>query len=418
MISIVLYNIDMIKVNFNITLILLLIIFLEVVVSAKEKGPTSILFIKYGSREIKLEKDFFIINDKAYVNENFLPIFFDLSLKTNQYTKKHIIQNVRVFIQSPLSTNYVMNGRKIFYIEDPFIEREEGVFLSEDIFTKVISKALLKNISVKKKTINIQDMKGSQSLANKYMTKFNGVLERIIIDPGHGGADEGAHPSDKSLAEKNIVLGIVKDLKSFIEANSKLKVFLTRNKDEFVPLRARTQMGNNIRANLFISIHLNASENIKASGFEVFISDPDTTDEEAALIAKVENSVLRFEKEDYKKFILEDIFADMKTNSYKADSLQFAEILMSNNKIFKSRGISQAPFVVLTGLNMPSVLLELGFITNAKDKAILLSRHNKQKIIKNIFYSIMEFKRKFDEKYSGSNEKEGSIEEPIKVENI
>jgi N-acetylmuramoyl-L-alanine amidase len=376
------------------------------------------LEIKYGKEHRTLKDGFFLYEGRIYINENILSEFFKLTHSVNYYTNKYLVKGQSQFLQIPFDTDYVMTGGEIFRIKEPVLEREEGHYLSEAIFLRVLQKVLSARISLTRINLESENLLGElKKTLNLTKNLIKGeVLERIIIDPGHGGEDEGAVYG--TFKEKDLALDIAKRLKAYIEANSKIEVFLTRKKDEFIPLKARTKKGNAVKGNLYVSIHMNAAKDSKSAGYEVYVSDPEVTDEAAALLAKVENSVLRFEDEDYGKSVLDEIFSDITSNSYKTDSLEFAEIVMRHNKVFKSRRIMQAPFAVLMGLNMPSILIEIGFLSNDKDRNKFKSDVQKQTMVKNIFHSIIEYKNKFDKKYKAPANFGDNLDKKLEEEDL
>jgi len=335
----------------------------------------------------------------VYIDEGIIKKFLGISLFLNTISNKFIITAPRIYIEAVLNTDYIVFAGNVYNVFEPILEREGKFYISETMITEIFSKALMQNIEFEKSKLFLKNQEKVKAEIDDLAIVNKDCFNTVVIDPGHGGEDEGAVTGQ--YKEKNIVLQIAKRLKTIIEANSKLKVFLTRSEDYFFPLRARTKVEDRVKANLFISIHLNSSENIKAQGYEVFVLDADTTDEEAAFIAKVENSVLKYEAEVQAsdKIIIDDILADISISSYKEDSMKFAEILVKNNKLFKSRGIKQAPFVALMGLNMPSVLLEVGFISNESDREKLIGKTGQENIVTSILYSIMEFKEKYNLKY-------------------
>lgn len=187
---------------------------------------------------------------------------------------------------------------------------------------------------------------------------------KIVIDPGHGGKDLGAFIVD--LREKDIVLTIAKIMEEKIGKNSEFEVILTREEDIFMPLEERTAIANSRGADLFVSIHLNASANEEAYGIETYFLNI-TDDKEAQRIAARENATTEQELSD-----LQMILKDLLLTSKMEDSSRLAkyihqfllsELQKSYDEI-KDRGVKHAPFYVLIGAEMPSVLVEASFITN------------------------------------------------------
>lgn len=201
------------------------------------------------------------------------------------------------------------------------------------------------------------------------------VLRSIVIDPGHGGKDVGAQSRDGKFYEKDLALSFARQLKKNIEKKLKLKVVLTRNSDIFVSLEDRVGKANKLKADLFISIHLNAAKRKGAHGFEVFFLSADASDTYSKEVAEAENRYLcGFEgtkNNNDREALLTFILQDLAKNEYLSESKYFASVINDSlSKKYKnreSRRIRQAPLCVLAGVMMPAVLLELGFITNSTD---------------------------------------------------
>lgn len=198
-------------------------------------------------------------------------------------------------------------------------------------------------------------------------------VNRIVIDPGHGGKDFGASGIIKGVYEKDITLMIAKKLAERIRETLKCEVILTRTTDRYLTLEERTAIANTINADLFISIHTNAARNQDAYGVETFFLNL-ATDDESIMVAARENATSTKNISDLHS-ILTDLMKNAKINesSRLADSVQNA--LYSNLKVkysnVKNKGVKQAPFYVLLGARMPSILIETSFITNERECARL-----------------------------------------------
>jgi len=193
-------------------------------------------------------------------------------------------------------------------------------------------------------------------------------VKKIIIDPGHGGKDPGAMAF--GLKEKDIVLNIAKQLAPVLEKELHCKVILTRDHDVFVPLEERTAIANTQNGDLFISLHINAHPSAKVHGVETYYLNL-TTNAEAMRVAARENATSTHQMSD-----LQDILSDILKNSKINESSRLAQQV--HNSIvteaqnggytdMKNLGVKQAPFYVLIGAQMPAILIEIAFISNAKD---------------------------------------------------
>jgi len=218
----------------------------------------------------------------------------------------------------------------------------------------------------------------------------------IVIDPGHGGEEDGAI-GPKGLKEKNLVLSISKKLKNIIEQRSGLKVFLTRDGDQAKSLDERVSIANNLKADIFISIHANASVRKNAKGAETYFLSLNATDEDARRLSQIENLGSEIEENSDLKLILWDMAqsAFLKQSSILAESVQ-----MELNSLLKTtdRGVKQAPFKVLMGVTAPAILVEVGFLTNPEEEGMLSSDSFQEKIAEAIYRGILRFIRE-REKY-------------------
>ncbi|MCP4580583.1 MAG: N-acetylmuramoyl-L-alanine amidase [candidate division Zixibacteria bacterium] len=225
-------------------------------------------------------------------------------------------------------------------------------------------------------------------------------IDVIVVDPGHGGEDTGAI-GPKGTQEKVINLDISKKLKKELEDEG-FTVILTRDNDRFVSLADRTQIANEAGADLFISIHANASAtNKKARGYiSFFLSDAKTDQARAA--AALENASIRFESTEKQKDYVSDIdfiILDMVQSEFLKESADLAAMIEQNidkqTKI-NSRGVDQAGFFVLNKAYMPSVLVESAFISNKDDEKLLKSKKTRNNIAKSIRAAVVDFKKKYE----------------------
>ncbi|MDW7646225.1 MAG: N-acetylmuramoyl-L-alanine amidase [Desulfuromonadales bacterium] len=220
------------------------------------------------------------------------------------------------------------------------------------------------------------------------------VMRRIVIDPGHGGKDPGAiGPS--GVFEKDIVLKLAKALKPRLEKDLGVEVLLTRDRDIFIPLEERTAFANKVGADLFISLHANASPSRKAYGIETYYLNFSKNDKAAALAAR-ENGTSLKEVGDL-ELILFDLMANAKINesSRLAAEIQnsLVNVLSKNYSKVKDLGVRQGPFYVLLGATMPSVLVETAFISNKMEESRLLSDKYRDRTVAAISQGVRNYTR-------------------------
>lgn len=229
-------------------------------------------------------------------------------------------------------------------------------------------------------------------------------INTVVIDAGHGGHDPGCHYG--KFQEKNITLAIALKLGRMIKANYKdVRVIYTRNDDTFVPLIDRAGIANKAKADLFISIHVNANHKPGVFGTETYTMGPHKTNDNLE-VAKRENEVVLLEadyKENYEGYDPKspeaDIIFSLYQDAYMVQSLslaRFVEHEMQGTVKRTSRGVKQAGFVVLWKTAMPSVLIETGFLSNAKEREFLAGEAGQNSLAKGIYNAFAKYKAKIE----------------------
>ena len=218
-----------------------------------------------------------------------------------------------------------------------------------------------------------------------------GQKKLIILDAGHGGQDPGAVGPD-GVKEKEIALSIVEKLKAMLDRDGSYETILTRSDDTFVPLVERTNLANEKKADLFISVHCNASPNRSMNGFEVYFLSENASDSEAQATAIFENSAVHFEKNpSAQQAKLQDVLWSMAVNEFINESSELSSLIdeeVSNTNKVDNRGVKQAGFFVLRGAAMPAVLVETAFISNEKEESKLKKAKFQKDIARLIYLGI------------------------------
>ncbi len=244
--------------------------------------------------------------------------------------------------------------------------------------------------------------------ANKLFTVFVflfvsatlcGQTKTIVIDAGHGGKDPGA--MGKHSKEKNITLAIALKVGNYIEENmDSVKVIYTRKTDVFVRLEDRAKMANSAGADLFVSIHANAIANTRVSGTETYVMGLHKTDDNLKL-AVTENSSIFYEKhyktsysgynpQSPETYIVMNLFQSV----YQQKSIQLAEKVQEQFRTRAGRrdkGVKQAGFLVLWQTTMPSVLVEVGFVSNLAEERFLSEDYGQSIIASAIYRAVKEY---------------------------
>ncbi|MBA7510640.1 hypothetical protein ES705_02627 [subsurface metagenome] len=256
------------------------------------------------------------------------------------------------------------------------------------------SAKLIPYITYTRLEFDVEDINAFLERENEvvFYHKISKKVNLIVIDPGHGGIDPGA-VGKKGLYEKDANLAIAKYLDRLIKDTLGIKIIMTREKDIYLSLKARTSIANSNSADLFVSIHCNASaKSSKMKGFETyFLSEARTT--EARAVAMRENASLKFDGIEPTD-VVSDILIDLAQTAHLEESNRFAEFIQDNAKRqlpISSRGVKQAGFYVLRGAFMPSILIECAFVSNLEEEKLLKQKSFRKKLAYCIFCGIKNF---------------------------
>jgi N-acetylmuramoyl-L-alanine amidase len=234
-------------------------------------------------------------------------------------------------------------------------------------------------------------------------------LKTIVLDAGHGGHDSGA-TGPTGLMEKDLVLDVTRRVAKLVEARLGLKVLLTRDSDNFVPLRDRTSFANRQHADLFVSIHANAHREASTDGVETYFLSSEATDSAARQVAALENGVVQLEQPTGRGAgqvdIVKAILWDLAQSEFQVESSRLAEVVhdsMTQTLRISNRGVKQAGFYVLGGAAMPAILLEIGFVTNPREERKLKDTKYRDEIARAIYAGLAEYKRTWDQRARASS---------------
>ena len=370
------------------------IIFLFSLLSAKTESKIKVFEnnILVGEISTIQNKNLFSVNDfieitnsKKFINDKTQKAVFYVD------NKKIKISNQITFIEIEDTlfqlSSKVINKNGVYYLPT---ESFFGIIqdLSDSSSIKYTNNEIrFTSISVDKKIV-----KKKVDLRSK---KEKWEFKTIVIDAGHGGKDPGA-VGYKGTKEKDIALDVAKRLEKKLSKNMNVKVVMTRDEDVFLRLSERTKIANESNGNLFISIHTNAAEDRRASGFETFLIGPNKN-EAAVRVAARENAVLELEGVAGKKLTNEDLIqATIAQSAFASKSEQFASMVQKEIKKrvqSRDRGVKQAGFYVLMGASMPNVLVELGFISNPSEEKKLRSPQYRDQLATAIYRAVEQYKK-------------------------
>jgi N-acetylmuramoyl-L-alanine amidase len=232
---------------------------------------------------------------------------------------------------------------------------------------------------------------GTRSLVRSLGLK----LSRVVIDAGHGGHDAGSS-GPGGYTEKELVLDVAQRLKELVETELGAEVVMTRSDDTFVPLESRTEIANQQEADLFISIHANSSRIRAARGVETYFLNF-TSSREALETASRENAASERSIHELQDLVKKIMLRD-KVDESRELAQQIQHSMAARKNAGTDRGVKQAPFIVLIGANMPSILAEICFISNPQEEKLVRTAENRQAIAQSLFEGV----RSYAESLSGT----------------
>ena len=240
----------------------------------------------------------------------------------------------------------------------------------------------------------VASKKGKKLPASALAKQLSLGVRRIVIDPGHGGKDYGAPGYLKGVHEKKVVLQISRRLAKKLKKELNCEVIMTRNSDRFLTLEERTAFANTKNADLFISLHTNASRDKRAYGIETYFLNL-ATDDEAIRVAAMENATSKKNISDLQT-ILNDLMQNAKINEssrlagYVQTSI-YNNLRQKGYSRIKSKGVKQAPFYVLLGAQMPAILIETSFISNSQECKRLVNPKYQERLCEGIVLGIKKY---------------------------
>lgn len=259
---------------------------------------------------------------------------------------------------------------------------------------------------------SVKASSGSLKASSQSLTRALGLkINRVVIDAGHGGHDVGTL-GPNGAREKDVVLDVAQRVAKLIQERLGAEVVMTRDDDTFIPLQERTTIANRYKADLFLSIHANSSPAPQVAGTETFYLNF-TSNQSALDVASRENAGAEKSVGE-----LKDLIQSITLNDKLQESRMFAEEIersisanaAKNNAVARDRGIKRAPFVVLIGAQMPSVLAEIGFLSNVRDEKNLMKPEYRQKVAEALFKGVSQYSQSlshFETSGSGAGEPGG-----------
>ena len=318
----------------------------------------------------------------------------------NNKTQKAVfyVDNKKIKISNQIT--FIEIEDSLFQLSSEVVNQNGVYYLPTESFFGIIQN-LSDSSSIKytnneiRFTSNFADKKIVRKNVDLRSEKEKWEFKTIVIDAGHGGKDPGA-VGYRGTKEKDIALDVAKRLEKKLSKNMNVKIIMTRDEDVFLRLSERTKIANENNGNLFISIHTNAAEDRRASGFETFLIGPNKN-EAAVRVAARENAVLELEGTTGKKLTNEDLIqATIAQSAFASKSELFASMVQKEIKKrvqSRDRGVKQAGFYVLMGASMPNVLVELGFISNPSEEKKLRSPQYRDQLATAIYRAVEQYQK-------------------------
>jgi len=313
---------------------------------------------------------------------------YNLVCKWDSLSQVISLKGYSLSAKALIDSNIVLVDEKKLFLNDNIRIKESVILVPGDFYSKVLE-VLIK--SETKETVYIE-----KKLPPALLRKEDFIVKKvnhIIIDAGHGGKDPGAI-GRSGVQEKGVVLDIAKKLKSALEDKG-FRVVLTRSNDEFKTLQERTEITSKSSADLFISIHANASKARSASGVEVYtfgdMTYSDKNEDQRKLNQKLVFRNLEMTKDDNE---LETIISDMYYSNKQSESEKLARtVIGSISKLVKSkyRGVKEERYFVLRNTLIPAILIEVGFLSNPREEKLLAHKSYRQKIANSIAKGVIEY---------------------------
>ncbi|MBP7653370.1 N-acetylmuramoyl-L-alanine amidase, partial [Candidatus Dependentiae bacterium] len=346
-------------------------------------------------------------NKTKFLNLNDITRILNMKYIWEPFTLSLELTDNQTLLKIQMNSNLTMVNNRLRQIENSMLFVEGGIYLPLEVlsfFEKTIIKLENSALYYKKQDNSVRyedDIAktilsiGQIKLPEIKKNRSGFKIKKIAVDAGHGGLDAGAVSYSKRYVEKDITLAVALKLKETLEKSNKdITVLLTRTSDETLFLDERPQIANKNKCDLFISIHCNSGVK-SALGFETFhfsLTEDDETERTARLLENTINESYKYAKRKINP--IDFITTDLAQINHINESIDFAGIIQQ--KLFEysvssNRGIKKARFAVLKDAFMPSVLVELGFLSNETEEKLLINENYQTKLAVGISEAILEY---------------------------
>ncbi|MBN2395838.1 MAG: N-acetylmuramoyl-L-alanine amidase, partial [Candidatus Atribacteria bacterium] len=363
------------------------------------------------SKELNIiRKRPFISSIRSYTHPDKTRIVIDVTEQT-RYQVITLSNPDRIVVDLDASISKLKPEQKEILIDDSLVDKvRAGLFNPETVRVVLDLKSkyeyqVFELAAPQRVVVDIFMPQGQQAVIPEVIkdTTTKEPMEKekivVVIDPGHGGKDPGAIGVG-GTKEKDVVLDIALKLKKLLQDNN-ITVYLTRDKDIDVPLENRPLVALQKEASIFISIHVNSilrKGSTSAGGIETYVLNSRYIGASAKDVADRENKASQYH--NYEDDLLNQIIADLEESASINFSLDFADVVqrkLIQNSGLENRGVKQAPFIVLKGVNMAAVLIEVGFVSNPNEEKLLKTQEFRAKIAQALYQSVTEYMKNMPE---------------------
>jgi len=319
----------------------------------------------------------------SYIPATVLAKYYQMQWQWDPIARRAKLSKGRSYFAFHVGTDSAIVNGRIEKLSHPVVFYAGAVVIPSDFAIERMGKIL-----------------GPPSVATKRLPPLiqKYAIRKIIIDPGHGGKDPGAI-GRSGLREKDVVLDIARRVRDELNGNG-IDVIMTRDRDEFISLYRRTRIANDNDADFFVSIHANANRARSLRGFEVYYLSP-AVDDSARAVEAAENAFLKFDDSSFyfRNTSLEATLWDLVYTENREESIELARYIskaVDDSTYLRNRGVKCARFYVLRGVRMPSVLVEVGYLSNSTEEANMRKLSFRQEVASAIVRGILNYKRVYE----------------------
>ncbi|MDD5437367.1 MAG: N-acetylmuramoyl-L-alanine amidase [Candidatus Omnitrophica bacterium] len=335
--------------------------------------------------DTSLQKEVRAFNGGEYISLARLSDFYSLDYKYDTFTQTALISKASTKLVVRAGSDRALVNRAVVKIDRPVVLSGNALFVPLT-FVKTYFGPLVSYLPPRRPVPQVEGPK-----------RFS--IKTIVLDPGHGGNDPGAIGRRGHSKEKDLTLQLTRKIKELLE-NEGLRVIMTRDKDVFIPLPRRSEIANKSGADLFVSVHINASRSRSLRGFECYYLS-NATDDNARALEAFENASLKLSgtASAERSRLLDKTLWDMALTENRLESAELASSIcdsVDRGLAIGNRGVRSARFYVLKHANIPAVLVEAGYVSNKYEELKLMNPEFLDRIAESVVDGILKYKREYE----------------------